>query len=54
MSSLRNSMEEELTKEDDMVRWREYFVQLLNGDEISEVGVVRVMIGGDERVKERW
>ena len=30
---------EELPREkDDEVRWKEYFVQLLNGDEITEVG----------------
>ena len=32
-------MGEKLTVENDIEgRWREYFVQLLNGDEISEVG----------------
>ena len=39
LSSMRNSMEEELTRENDSeVRWKEYFVQRLNGDEISEEG----------------
>ena len=37
--SIRNSMGEELTQESDIEgRWKEYFVQLLNGDEIKEVG----------------
>ena len=37
--SLRTSMDEKLTQEnDDDVRWRKYFVQLLNGHEISELG----------------
>ena len=43
----------ELIRENDIeVRWREYFVQLLNGDEVSEVGVdvLRARIRGDERV----
>ena len=36
---MRNSMGEELTQENDIEgRWKEYFVQLLNGDEIREVG----------------
>ena len=35
---MRNSMVEELTWEGDVeVRWREYFVQLLNGGVISEI-----------------
>ena len=41
---MRNSMGEELTRENDNGgRWKEYFVQLLNGDEIRE------MVGGDIR-----
>ena len=37
--SMRNSMGEELTQENDIEgRWKEYFVQLLNGGEIREVG----------------
>ena len=42
-------MEEELSLENDVeVRWREYFVQLLNDFEIIEVGenVRRGRIGG--------
>ena len=36
---MRNLMGEELTQENDIKdRWKEYFVQLLNGDEIREVG----------------
>ena len=36
-----NSIEEELTRENDTEgRWREYFIQMLNGGEISEVGGV--------------
>ena len=32
-------MGEKLTRENDVKgRWRKYFVQLLNGDEIKEVG----------------
>ena len=51
---MRNSIGEEVTRENDIeVRWREYFVQLLNGDEISEVGV-RKRIGGNEKVVRRW
>ena len=47
LASVRNSMDEELSWENDIeVRWIKYFVQLLNGDEISEVGVRRVRIGG--------
>ena len=39
---MRNSMGEELTQENNIEgRWKEYFVQLLNGDEIREVGDVR-------------
>ena len=35
-------MGEELTIEEDTeIRWREYFFQLLDGDEISEAGVRR-------------
>ena len=46
LASVRNSMDEELSWENDIeVRWIKYFVQLLNGDEISEVGVRRVRIG---------
>ena len=37
--SIRDSMDEELTREDDTaVRWREYFVQLQIVKKISEVG----------------
>ena len=37
--SMRNSISEELTRENDNeVRWRVYLVQLPNSDEISEVG----------------
>ena len=49
---MRNSMGEELTRENDIEgRWKEYFVQLLNG-EIREVEghVRRGRIGEDERV----
>ena len=36
--SMRNSMGEELTRENNIEgRWKEYFVQLLNDDEIREV-----------------
>ena len=38
VSSMRNSMGEELIREKEAeARGREYFVQLLNGDEINEV-----------------
>ena len=48
-SSVRNSMGEELTRENyNEARWAEYFVQLLNGDETSEVKVRRAMIEGNE------
>ena len=41
----------ELTQENDTaVRWKEYFVQLLNVDEITEIGIRRVRIGWNERV----
>ena len=46
-------MGEELTRENDNEgRWKEYFIQLLNGDEITEVGgdVRRVRIGDNERL----
>ena len=46
-------MGEDLTRENDREgRWKEYFVQLLNGDEIREVGVGvwRERIGEYERV----
>ena len=44
---MRHSMGEQLTRENDTEdRWIEHFVQLLNGDEISEVRDVRsVRIG---------
>ena len=49
--SVKNSKDEELTEENGIeVRWREYFVQLLNGEEISEEGVRRARIGGNERM----
>ena len=54
MLSVRNSMGEELTWENDIeVILREYFFKLLNGDEISEVGgdVRRGRIRRNERVK---
>ena len=36
---MRNSMGEALTQENDIKgRWKEYFVQLPNGDEIRDVG----------------
>ena len=50
---MRNSMGEELTRENDIEgRWKEYFVQMLNGDEIREVGrdIRREIIGEDKRV----
>ena len=46
-------MGEELTRENDIKdRWKEYFVQLLNVDEIREVGggVKRERIGENEKV----
>ena len=51
--SMRNLMEEELTQENDNEgRWKEYFVKLLNGDEIKEVGggIRRERIGENERL----
>ena len=50
---MRNSMGEELTCENDIEgRWKEYFVQLQNGDEIREVGgdIRKDRIGENERV----
>ena len=50
---MRNSMGEELTRENDIEgRWKEYFVQLQNGDEIREVGgdIRKDRIGENERV----
>ena len=42
-------MGDELTRENDIEgRWKEYFVQLLNGDKIREVGVE----GCKERMRE--
>ena len=39
---MRISMGEELTEGNDInVKWREYFAQLLNGEEIIKVGVWR-------------
>ena len=36
---MRNSIGEELTQENEIEgRWKDYFVQLLNGDEIRQVG----------------
>ena len=46
-------MNEELTRADDTeLKWREFFVQVLNGDEISEIGgdVRKARIGENERV----
>ena len=49
--SVRNSMVKELTRENDSSdRRKEYFIQLLNGDEISEVDVSRARIGENEIV----
>ena len=51
--SMRNSMGEGLAQENDSEgRWKEYFVQLLSGDEITEVGrdVRRERIEQKERV----
>ena len=43
MVSLRDSIGEKLTRKDDfVVRWREYFVQLLNGDVMRVVGKKRL------------
>ena len=53
MSSVRNSMGEELFLENGTeVRWRECFAQMLNGDEICEVGgdFRRERIGKNERI----
>ena len=37
--SIKNSMGEELAQDNDIKgRWQEYFVQILNSDEIREVG----------------
>ena len=51
---MRNLMGKELTRENDTEddRWKEYFIQLLNGDEIREVGgdIKRERIEGNERV----
>ena len=52
---MKNLVAEELArKSNNGIKWMEYFVQLLNGDEIIEVGIRKVMIGGNERVVERW
>ena len=51
--SMRNSMGEELTRENDIEgRWKDYFVQLLKGDEMGEVGgdIRRERIVENERV----
>ena len=51
LSSVRNSMDDEVTRENDLeVRWKAYFVQLLNGEEAKEVEVRRERIRGNERV----
>ena len=50
-------MREELTRENDIEgSWKEYFVQLLKGDEIREVGedIRRENIGENERVLRGW
>ena len=50
---MRNLIGEDLTQDNDIEsRWKEYFAQLLNGDEINEVGedVRRARIGENERV----
>ena len=54
--SIRNSMREELTQNDIKGRWKEYFVQLMNGDEIREVGgdIRSERIGENERVVRGW
>ena len=44
-------MGEKLIRENDSeVRWRDYFVRLLNGIEINEVGVRRARSGENERI----
>ena len=49
---MRNLMGEDLTQENDTEgRWKRYFVQLLNGDEIREVGR-HLRRGGLERMRE--
>ena len=49
LSSLRNQIGEELIWENNgEVSWREYYVQMLNGDEISEIGVRRKRIAENE------
>ena len=55
--SIRNSMGEELTQETHIEGiWKEYFVQLLNSDEIREVGgdIKRERIRENERVVGEW
>ena len=50
---MRNSLGEELTRENDIEgRWKEYFVQVLNGDEIREAegNVRRARIEENEKV----
>ena len=50
---MRNSRGVELTLENDVEgRWKEYFVQLLNGEEIRDIGghLRREKIGENERV----
>ena len=43
INEVRNSIGEELSSENNIEsRWKEYFVQLLNGDELSEVGFERM------------
>ena len=48
---MQNLMGKELSWENNIeVRWKEYFVQLLNSDKISEIGVRKPRIGGYEKV----
>ena len=53
LSSVRTSISEELTRDHDIeVIWREYFVDMLNCDEVNEVGgdARRARIGEKERI----
>ena len=54
---MRNSMGKELTRENDTDgRWKEYFVKLLNGDEVRDVegDIRRESFGENERVVRGW